>query len=158
MNGDRFCAVKISRSLSEAYRNNPHMARRASSKLHSGWILIIVAAIGLAVGLGVFLQAEEAEPFRTVPTLDLTDYLNNANSLQGNIYKVKGTIAQSLGYSRGKGRLFSVAVPNGAEDEMLPVLVPPELSYLNLQKGQHYIFRLEVGSMGILRARDMKKS
>jgi hypothetical protein len=134
------------------------MARRASSKLHSGWILIIVAAIALAVGLGVLLQNEEAEPFRTVPTLDLNDYLNNANSLQGNIYKVKGVINQSLGYSRSKGRLFSVEVPNGSEDEVLPILVPPELSYLNLQKGQHYTFRLEVGEMGILRAREMKKS
>jgi hypothetical protein len=134
------------------------MARRASSKFHPGWILMIVAAVALAVGLGVFLQNEEAEPFRTVPSLDLNDYLNNANSLEGNVYKVKGVINQSLGYSRGKGRLFSVEVSNGTDDEVLPILVPPELSYLNLQKGQHYIFRLEVGKMGILRAREMKKS
>ena len=38
------------------------------------------------------------------------DYLNNANSLRGNVYKVKGQITQSLGYSRAKGRLFSVEV------------------------------------------------
>jgi hypothetical protein len=136
----------------------PDMARRASSKLHSGWILVIIAAIAVAVGLGVFLQNEEAEPFRTVPALDLNDYLNNANSLQGNVYKVKGVINQSLGYSRTSGRLFSVEVSNGSDDEILPILVPPGLSYLNLQKGQHYTFRLEVGSMGILRAQDMKKS
>ena len=118
----------------------------------------MMAAMALAIGLGVFLQNEEAEPFRTVPTLDLNDYLNNANSLQGNVYKVKGVINQSLGYARDKGRLFSVEVSEGGQDEILPILVPPDLSYLNLQKGQHYIFRLEVGNMGILRAREMKKS
>jgi hypothetical protein len=134
------------------------MPRRASSKIDSRWIWMIVGAIGLAVALGLFLQNEEAEPFRTVPTLDLNDYLHNANSLEGNIYKVKGIINQSLGYERGKGRLFSVEVGSGADDEVLPILVPPDLSYLNLQKGQHYIFRLEVGAMGILRARDMKKT
>ena len=119
---------------------------------------MIMAAIAVAIGLGVFLENEEAEPFRTVPTLDLQDYLNNANSLQGNVYKIKGVINQSLGYSRGKGRLFSVEVSESGQDEVLPILVPPDLSYLNLQKGQHYTFRLEVGSMGILRAREMKKS
>ena len=36
--------------------------------------------------------------------------------------------------------------------------MPPELSYLNLQKGQRYIFRLEVGDAGLLKALDMKKS
>jgi hypothetical protein len=134
------------------------MPRRASSKIDSRWVWMIVGAIALAVGLGVFLQNEGAEPFRTVPTLDLNDYLNNANSLEGNIYKVKGVINQSLGYERGKGRLFSVEVGSGPDAEVLPILVPPELSYLNLQKGQHYIFRLEVGDKGILRAREMKKS
>ncbi len=134
------------------------MARRASSKLQTRWILIIVVAIVLAVGLGIFLQNQGGDPFRTVPELDLNDYLSNANSLRGNIYKVKGVINQTLGYARGTGRLFSVEVSNGSEDEILPILVPPDLSYLNLQKGQHYTFRLEVGDMGLLRAREMKKS
>ena len=112
----------------------------------------------MAVGLGVFLQNQGGDPFRTVPTLDMSEYLSNANSLRGNVYKVKGVIDQSLGYSRGKGRLFSVDVSDGADGQVLPILVPPDLSYLNLQKGQRYIFRLEVEDMGILRARDMKKS
>ena len=116
------------------------------------------------------MQNTGGDPFRTVPELDLGDYLNNANSLRGNVYKVKGQIMQSLGYSRAKGRLFSVEVDGGNNNtsnannggnggkDMLPILVPPNLSYLNLQKGQRYTFQLEVDDGGVLKALDMKKS
>ncbi len=139
------------------------MARRANSKISPRWIVLILCALGLAVGVGVMLQNGGGEPFRTIPALELSDYLDNANSLRGNIYKLKGQITQSLGYSRAKGRLFSVSVdgagtPGSVGKDVVPVLVPPELSYLNLQKGQRYIFRLEVGDAGILKALDMKKS
>ena len=145
------------------------MARRANSKIPPLWILLALAAVVLAAVIGLVLQNGGGDPYRTVPELDLGDYLNNANSLRGNVYKVKGQITQSLGYSKSKGRLFSVEVdtdgPHDANSnngdagrDVLPILVPPELNYLNLQKGQHYTFRLEVGESGILRTMDMKKS
>ena len=145
------------------------MARRANSKIRPLWVVLTLGALVLAIAVGALLQNTGGDPFRTVPELDLGDYLNNANSLRGNVYKVKGQIMQSLGYSRAKGRLFSVEVDggnnnnantggNGGGKDMLPILVPPELSYLNLQKGQRYTFRLEVDDGGVLKALDMKKS
>lgn len=137
------------------------MSRRASSKIRPLWIVLILGALLAAMVVGVVVQNTGGEPYRTVPELDLTEYLNNANSLQGNVYKVRGQIAQMLGYSHGKGRLFSVDVGSGQggnTNDVLPVLVPPELGYLNLQKGQRYIFRLEVGNGGVLKAQDMKKT
>ena len=134
------------------------MARRASSKIRPVWIVCILGALALAVVGGIVLQNQGSDAFRTVPELNVSDYLANGNSLQGNTYKVKGVISQSLGYSRGKGRLFSVEVNSGGSNEgILPVLVPPELSYLNLQKGQHYTLLLEVSDAGVLLARKMQK-
>ena len=142
------------------------MARRAQSKIRPLWVALILGALALAAVVGVLVQNTGGDPFRTDQELDVEEYLANANSLQGNVYKVHGSIAQSLGYSREKGRLFSVNVAGhegGSEGGstsggVLPVLVPPKLGYLNLQKGQRYIFRLEVGDAGVLRALDMKKS
>lgn len=133
------------------------VARRANSPIRPLWILLTLGAIGLAIGGGVLLQNGGGEPFRTAPALVLADYLDNANSLRGNVYRLKGQIAQSLGYSRARGRLFSVLVDGNGRD-VVPILVPPGLSYLNLQKGQRYTFRLEVGNAGILQALEMKKS
>ena len=139
------------------------MARRANSKIRPLWVALILGALALAAVVGTVLQTTGGDPFRTDPVLDLDEYLANANSLQGNVYKVRGSIAQSLGYSREKGRLFSVNVSGQEGDSnnnggVLPVLVPKDLSSLNLQKGQRYIFRLQVGDAGLLRALDMKKS
>lgn len=139
------------------------MPRRANAKIRPLWVALILGALALAIGIGVIVQNTGGDPYRTVPELDLAEYLNNANSLQGNIYKVRGQITQSLGYSRGKGHLFSVEVSGGKSSgkstgDLVPVLVPPKLSYLNLQKGQRYIFRLEVGDGGILLAQDMQKT
>lgn len=134
------------------------MARRANSKIRPLWVVLILGALALAALVGILVQTTGGDPFRTDQELDLDEYLSNANSLQGNVYKIHGSIAQSLGYSREKGRLFSVSVSGRDNSGVLPVLVPPNLGYLNLQKGQRYIFRLEVGDAGLLRALDMKKS
>ena len=147
------------------------MARRANSKICPLWVALAVGALVVAIAVGMIVQNTGGEPYRTVPELDMAEYLNNANSLQGNVYKVRGSIAQALGYSRERGRLFSVEVSGGGNSgsgssgsgdssggAVLPILVPPSLSYLNLQKGQRYIFRLEVGDGGVLKAQDMKKT
>ena len=148
------------------------MARRAKTKTRPLWIVLTIGALLVAVAVGALLQNSGGDPYRTVPPLDMADYLNNANSLRGNVYKIKGQIMQSLGYSRARGRLFSVEVDgsdaNGGNNngngngtggkDVVPILVPAELSYLNLQKGQRYTFRLEVDEGGILKALDMKKS
>lgn len=146
--------------------SSPHlsMARRANSGIRPLWIIVAFGALAVAIAVGVLLQNGGGDPYRTVPALDLGDYLNNANSLRGNVYKLKGQITQSLGYSRAKGRLFSVTVDDDVAArgsngrDVVPILVPSELGYLNLQKGQRYTFRLEVGAAGILKALDMRKS
>ena len=42
-------------------------------------------------------------------------------------------------------------------EKMLPVLVPPQFNHVNMERGQRYFFKIEVGEKGILRAQDVKK-
>ncbi len=95
------------------------------------------------------------DPFRTMTALPVQDYLENANSLRGNVYKLDGTISKSLEWSPTAGRLFSVEV-NG--NDVIPVLVPSQFNQVNIERGQHFIFKIEVGEKGILRAQDVKKA
>jgi hypothetical protein len=100
-----------------------------------------------------FLVQRSGDSFRTVSPLPVADYLANSNSLRGNVYKVDVTISKSIDWSPTTGRLF--AVETGGE--VLAVLVPPQFSQLNIERGQRYIFKVEVADKGVLRVQDARK-
>ncbi len=132
------------------------MARRASSPVHPAWILIAAVMLLAAVAGGAFLFSRVSDPYRTVTELPVRDYLENSNSMRGNTYKMEATIEASLEVSRTGGRLFSVNVVS--ENSLVPVLVPPEFNHVNIERGQRYLFKIEVGEKGVLRAADVRKS
>ena len=111
--------------------------------------LCLSAVIG-----GYVLFGRVSDPFRTIAALPVADYLQNSNSLRGNVYKIDGTIAKSIEWSPTAGRLFAVEVGN----DVIPVLVPPQFNHLNIERGQRYLFKIEVGDKGVLRAQDVKKA
>jgi len=129
------------------------MARRASSSAHPIWLLLAAVLILGAIG-GGFLIHSRSDPFRTVSTLPVKDYLENSSSLRGNVYKLAATVAKTLEVSRDSGRLFAVE----SQGEMLAILIPPEFNKINIERGQSFVFKLEVAEKGILRAQEVRKS
>jgi hypothetical protein len=129
------------------------MARRASSPTHPLWLIVAAVLILGAVG-GGFLIHSRSDPFRTVNALPVKDYLENSTSLRGNVYKLSATVAKTIEVSRSAGRLF--AVESGGN--MLAVLVPPEFNQINIERGQNFVFKLEVAEKGILRVQQVRKS
>ena len=129
------------------------MARRASSSAHPLWLL---AAALLVVGAvaGGFVIHSRSDPFRAVTSLPVKDYLDNSNSLRGNVYKLDATVSKSIDWSGSAGRLFAVE----AGGEMLAVLVPPQFNSINIERGQRFVFKLEVAEKGVLRVQEVRKS
>jgi hypothetical protein len=41
--------------------------------------------------------------------------------------------------------------------DVLPILVPAEFNQVNIQKGQKFYFKVEVGDKGLLQAKGIKK-
>lgn len=132
------------------------MARRASSPAHPAWMLIAVVLLMAAVAGGYFIYGRVSDPYRTMTPLPVRDYLENSNSMRGNTYKMEATIESSIEVSRSGGRLFSVNVVS--ENSLVPVLVPPQFNHVNIERGQRYFFKIEVGEKGVLRAQDVRKS
>ena len=131
------------------------MARRSrTTGLTVGIIAAVLLIVAAFIGSRLFVSAN-SQPFRTISLLDVKTYLENANSLRGNVYKIEGEVVNSLGWSPSKGRLIAVEVDN---NEVVPVLVTTDFSHINIQKGQRFIFLLEVDDKGILRTKDMTKS
>ncbi|HEY5705051.1 MAG TPA: hypothetical protein VIS96_05715 [Terrimicrobiaceae bacterium] len=132
------------------------MARRTqSSRLNLGIIVAFLLIFAAFVGSRLFVTGT-SESFRTVSSLDVRTYLENANSLRGNVYKIEGEVMNSLAWSPSEGRLIAVGVEDGKE--VVPVLVTKNFNHINIQKGQRFIFLLEVDNKGILRTKDMIKS
>lgn len=122
-------------------------------------VLGVIVGVLVVIGGGYYLFSKVSDPYRTITPLDVEVYLENANSLRGNVYKLTGTVDDQLAYQRGGGRLFSIEVDSRSAStrDIVPLLVPPEFNDVNIQRGQRYLFKIEVGEKGILAATDIRK-
>lgn len=128
------------------------MARRASSTTNPVWFIAVAALIALAILVGWWLKNRVSGPFRTLPAFPVAEYLQNADSLRGNTYKIEGVIGQQLHYDPA-GRLFEVLVGS----DPIPVQVPSKFNELDIRKEGKFQFKVTVGDKGILRAEDVRK-
>ena len=122
------------------------MARRKKSSLNPAWLIFAAALLLVAFVGSRFFLSSGSDPYRAIAALDVPSYMENANSLRGNIYKAEGEVSNSLAWSPTAGRLIAVDV----EKETIPVLVTPEFNAINIQKGQKFRFVLEVDPKGVL--------
>ncbi len=134
------------------------MPRRASSGISIGQIIGISAAIaGFLVAAfllyrivgGGMLGSSHAN-VGSAEELKLVDYLENANSLRGNVYRVAGTVEERIKWTPDKGRLISLDVSQGSTKSPVPVLVPDEFSQTNIERGAEMSFLVKVGQGGLL--------
>ncbi len=133
------------------------MARRSRNSLHPAFLLAGLAVVVAVLYLATTLIAPSGDPYRTTAPLATEAYLENSNSLRGNVYKVEGEILNVLGYSPAtEDRLISCLV--AGDDSIVPIVIPGDLSHVNLQKGQQFHFQIEVDPQGILRASNLQKS
>lgn len=125
------------------------MARRASSNLHPGIIIGIVAAIAAAVMAGRMFTGKKSSGFGDLPQLRVSDLLENGNSLRGNEYVVEGKIDEQLRWTSSRGQVVSLRVSTPSGEELIGVEIPPDFSKLNIEREQRYAFRLKFRQGGI---------
>jgi hypothetical protein len=128
--------------------------RRKSPGTSKKWIVLVIVAFALAFIVQFSFRSKEKDSFRTLPSLDVRSYLENANTLRGNIYKVEGNVTDLLAWSPESGRLIAIQVG----DEIIPVLVTEEFKGMNIQKEQKLLFIVDVDEKGILRTRKVNKA
>lgn len=132
------------------------MSRKTRKSPGVAGIALAAMVIGTAFVLATVFFTGESTPYRTTPELEVGDYLGNANSLRGNVYRIEGEVLNSLAWSPKSGRLIAISVREG--QDVLPVLVTTDFNKVNIQKGQRFVFLLEVDDQGILKTRDLTKA
>jgi len=131
------------------------MARRGKSSVKPVWLVAAGLIIVLVFIIVRFVLSAGGDSYRTVAELNVADYLENSNSLRGNEYKIEGLIANSLAWSPTEGRLYAVDVENGRDT--VPILITPQFSQINIQKGQKFLFIVVVDEKGLLRTKNLSK-
>jgi len=136
--------------------------RRKSNSSRGPLITLIFVLIGAGIG-GNFLFKRSSDPFVTLTELSIPAFLENANSLRGNTYKLRGSIDERLDeWPPSDGRLFSVVVDRdgiaGGESELVPVHFPSDFNGQNIQRDQEYNLKVEVGTGGLLVAHEFDKT
>lgn len=135
------------------------MARH--NKVSKTHILLIFLLFSILIGSGFFLVIfkQSSSTLLKIERLDHNLYYENATSLRGNTYRIDAEIDSSLGSPPSSGRLFSVVVKDTKESSpvILPVLIPPALGSLTIEKGQHYYLKVKVDERGMLIAEEAVK-
>jgi len=123
------------------------------------WILFILILLLVLGSYFLAFHKSSDVTFRKIERLDPNLYYENANSLRGNTYRIDSEIDSSLGSPPSSGRLFSVVVKDARENGpvILPVLIPPSLGSLTIEKGQHYYLKVKVDERGMLIAEEAVK-
>jgi hypothetical protein len=124
-----------------------------------GGLLFILAVGGvvafLFLGDGGSSSGRSSRPV-AANEFNLRDYLDNANALRGNSYRLDGKVEEQLRWTRERGRLISLHVDNANDGSPVPVLVPQEFSHVNIEKNNNLSLVAEVGDNGLLIARDVR--
>lgn len=137
------------------------MPRRASTGVNLGLIAGIVAAIlgflviaALLVKLiagGMLSGGGGSRKLDSNATmLSLTTYRDNGNSLRGNVYRVEGTVEETLRWTSDRGRLISFEATDSMVTMPVPVLVPDEFSSINIERGSDMAMIVRVDRDGTL--------
>ncbi len=140
------------------------MPRRASSGISKGQLtglalvllgVVVVGYLLLRIVAGDLVGFDSRA--RAATELSLSEYLENANSLRGNVYEVTGVIEEQLKWTAENGRLFSLDAKQGTQATPIPIRVPEEFSKINIDRGGEFRFIVEVGKDGLLIAQNIEK-
>jgi hypothetical protein len=125
------------------------MARRASSSLHPGIIIGAIVALVILIIAGKSLLGKKASTFGDIAKLDITELLENGNSLRGNEYLIEGQIDEKLQWTSSRGQLVSLKIDTPGGPEFVGIEIPTEFNDRNIDSKQKYVFRVKFRQGGI---------
>ena len=117
-------------------------------------LVVLVLLLGAGFAVFKFLGSGGNGDFHGLTSLNVSEYLENSKSLQGNVYKVEGRVEDQLGWSGPHGRVLVVV----SQGEPVGVKVPAGFSDQNIQAGQSFAFKVRVVEGGILLVEALEKA
>ena len=116
--------------------------------------MVGIGAVLLTLVIGGYLTlGGTQDPYRTTSPFPVKDYLDNANSLRGNTYRLEAQIDSTLEVAPDSSRLLAVE----SAGDILPILIPSKLNGMNIERGQKLHFKVQINEKGLVVASDIRK-
>lgn len=123
------------------------MARRASSRTHTGLILGIILGIVALVFAGKYWMSSKPSSLTDAPPLQVKEFLENGNSLRENEYRVEGKVDER--FVGDQAQVISLRVSTPAGDEFIGLVIPTKFTTMNIEREQKYSFKVRIHQGGI---------
>ena len=133
------------------------MARRRSG-LQPLHLAGAAAFLAIAGGAYWFFARDKKDHFKGNP-FSASEYEKNYIGMRGGTYVITGTIERQLRFGSDGSRLYNMEVKQEGSSKPLPVpvVVPPGIN-IDIQVGQEFEMSVLVDRIGVLQAREIRKS
>lgn len=129
------------------------MSRRAQKGINPMIIALTGIIIALIFVTIIFLLKTQKNSIRSVNKFNVNDYIKEGSTLLGTEGIVTGTVNEKLRWTANRGEVISLRVEE--INQLIPILIPPSFTDLNISIGDRFTFRIEVGNSEVLTAKEI---
>jgi hypothetical protein len=119
-------------------------------------VILSVTAAVIALVVAVLIYRHFADPYRTLESFPIAQYLENPQPLSGLKFKAQLRADADLGWKDGVGRLMAFTVEGSPSP--VAIFIPPTLSNIYFTKGQNYRAEIEIKDGGLIHAISCEKN
>lgn len=129
------------------------MPRRAQKGINPMLVAFTAIIISIVFSTILFFMNSQKGSLRSIANLNVNEYIKEGSTLLGNEGLVSGTINEKLRWTADRGEVVSLRVDD--VNQMIPILIPPDLSNTNIAIGDRFTIRVEVSTSEVLLAKEI---
>jgi hypothetical protein len=128
----------------------PRRAQKGINPLLVAFTAIIIVVVFASIL--IFLKSQKGS-LRSLTNLDVNEYIKEGSTLLGTQGIVSGTINEKLRWTSDRGEVVSLRVD--IINQLIPILIPPDLSSTNIAIGDRFTINVEVSTNEVLIAKEI---
>ena len=128
----------------------PRRAQKGINPMLVAFTAIIIAVVFMTI---LFFLKSQKGSLRSITNLDVNEYIKEGSTLLGTQGIVSGTINEKLRWTGDRGEVISLRVEG--INQLIPILIPPDLSTTNIAIGDRFTINVEVSSKEVLIAKEI---
>lgn len=128
----------------------PRRAQKGINPMLVAFTAIIIAVVFMTI---LFFLKSQKGSLRSITNLDVNEYIKEGSTLLGTQGIVSGTINEKLRWTGDRGEVVSLRVDT--INQLIPILIPPDLSSTNIAIGDRFTINVEVSSNEVLIAKEI---